>query len=539
MVKVLPKIRGKRKKVQGVPVPPKDETSSSSFSKPAQKSLEIDIEEDERTAPLQETPSNTSGSSSRARSTKKEKPKLSKEEKLAAQKLAKERARTARAAAALDEKGNKLFERGYFDRAMLCYSKALKMKRRTFTSLLEDGDEIDKALSSKLSKGDCQVLVSMATSINNIGYLRQRSGEASAQETMTAYRKSLRIKRRILGNDSLSVGKTLNNIGSVYYLGRDFEGALKAYEEAMTIMKSNLGEEHPDIATVMSNMGDVYLANGQDDKTLEFYRLALNVRYANFGKHDPRVVRLLEKIAKIEIGDKMAPENEAETGTVDWEEHALTELGIKPLDVEYRILSGEVKADIEYFEEMEQQMCTNMVEDKVVLVRGMRRLREMESIESSTEEPAQGPDDEIEGSQVEIEDEDDVPEPSAEEESENVATRKAHLQALEHVHHRLKKIRSQRKLKDGTEGGSQDRDDEDCDSTGQSVCSTNSHDLYVSLYGQLEGNEKEIGSVASGSSDELFGQFYGPLETKPKSARLQSESFREGMDSQHKRVIVT
>eukprot|EP00540_Astrosyne_radiata_P016252 CAMPEP_0116840308 /NCGR_PEP_ID=MMETSP0418-20121206/10273_1 /TAXON_ID=1158023 /ORGANISM="Astrosyne radiata, Strain 13vi08-1A" /LENGTH=37 /DNA_ID= /DNA_START= /DNA_END= /DNA_ORIENTATION= len=34
---------------------------------------------------------------------------------------------------------------------------------------------------------------------------------------MAAYKNSLRIKKEILGKDDLSVGKTLNNIGSVYF----------------------------------------------------------------------------------------------------------------------------------------------------------------------------------------------------------------------------------------------------------------------------------------------------------------------------------
>jgi tetratricopeptide (TPR) repeat protein len=102
------------------------------------------------------------------------------------------------------------------------------MKFLTETAENEKIDSDDRDMDPKL-------LVSMATSINNIGYLRQRAGEATPDETMAAYKKSLRIKRKILGNDSLSVGKTLNNIGSVYYLKKEFEGALPAYEEALAM----------------------------------------------------------------------------------------------------------------------------------------------------------------------------------------------------------------------------------------------------------------------------------------------------------------
>ena len=162
-----------------------------------------------------------------------------------------------------------MFEKGYFDKAMVCYIKALKLKQRIFTHLLEDADVMEEQLMQRENcNTDPQILVSMATSINNIGYLRQRSSDATPEETMTAYRKILRIKQQILGDNLLSVGKTLNNIGSVHYFKRDFNRALPAYKEVIEIMKANLGSNHPDVATVVSNIGDVYLARGDLENSL-------------------------------------------------------------------------------------------------------------------------------------------------------------------------------------------------------------------------------------------------------------------------------
>ena len=126
--------------------------------------------------------------------------------------------RVAKAATALDNRGNEFFEKGHYDKAMAAYSRALKLKRRTFHSMLEEADNLfdENFQNNNLDTSDVdpKLLVIMATSINNIGYLRQRAGEATPDETMAAYNKSLRIKRKLLGNGSLSVGKTLNNIAS-------------------------------------------------------------------------------------------------------------------------------------------------------------------------------------------------------------------------------------------------------------------------------------------------------------------------------------
>lgn len=297
----------------------------------------------------------------------------------------KEAERIARAATALDNRGNEYFERGYYDKAMAAYSHALKLKRRTFNSMLEEADDLfDEAQENeKLDNGDMdpKLLVSMATSINNIGYLRQRAGEATPDETMAAYKKSLRIKRKILGDDSLSVGKTLNNIGSVYYLKKEFEEALPAYREALHIMQSNLGDDHPDVATVMSNMGDVSLAMKNKEESLERYRMALNIRWNSFGEKDPRTMRLLEKIARIEIGDKMPTPrgNKAQSQVYDWDESELYDLDLRPISHELRLLKDELQEDMLSVDLLEKQMAVGMVRDKVKIMRGLRELSDAQS----------------------------------------------------------------------------------------------------------------------------------------------------------------
>jgi tetratricopeptide (TPR) repeat protein len=295
--------------------------------------------------------------------------------------LRREAERISRAAASLDTKGNELFEKGYFDKAMACYSKALKLKRRTFAHLLEEVDDMEEQLTlCESQRADPQVLVSMATSINNIGYLRQRSGDATPDETMAAYSKSLHIKRRVLGNDSLSVGKTLNNIGSVHYLKREFDQAIPAYEEALRIMKVNLGDKHTDVATVMSNIGDVFLAQGDPETSLRQYRQALSIRWENFGEKDPRVVRLLEKIAKVEIGDRMmTPKKATNEEQQTWDDDEGSEnldSGLKPIAEEFQVLHREVSKDIEHVTMMERRATVEMLKDKIVIIRGMRDIWE-------------------------------------------------------------------------------------------------------------------------------------------------------------------
>ena len=375
--------------------------------------------------------------------------------------------RIARAVAALDHRGNELFERGYFDKAMEAYSKALKLKRRTFHNMLEEADDLfdddnknvekeddDDDYALEDSKTDPKLLVSMATSINNIGYLRQRAGDATPDETMAAYKKSLRIKRKILGNNSLSVGKTLNNIGSVYYLKKDYPAALLAYEEGLQVMRNNLGQGHPDVATVISNMGDVDLAQDAKDKALKHYRNALKIRWAAFGEHDPRVVRLLEKIAKIEIGDKMSPKGSEEAApSFDWDDRQLFDLDFIPLQDELHTLHHEVEEDMQYVDLLEKKMAVDMMKDKILILKGMRELMGSQDSRTaqgtrmdSVKEQGGGIDgsrtEEIDRSERSKSHQDE--QETRREDSPKPTSKAARDQAQKHIKERLARLRSQR-----------------------------------------------------------------------------------------------
>jgi tetratricopeptide (TPR) repeat protein len=238
-----------------------------------------------------------------------------------------------------------------------------------------------------------------------LGYLRQQSGQASADETMQAYQDSLQIKRRVLGRDNLSVGKTLNNLGTVHYLKREYDQALEAYREALQIMVASLGPNHLDVGTVHSNIGDVFWAQSGDakfgddlpqrnyqtsrDAALTHYRYSLAIRWEELqDHHDPKVIRLLEKIAALEMGEsflalvqsthRQSPkEGDAvgEEGTVlDADEAMEAETSLPLVYQEARTLHLEVKEDVKAVDMMERKLAIDMVKDKLRFLREMKKL---------------------------------------------------------------------------------------------------------------------------------------------------------------------
>lgn len=353
--------------------------------------------------------------------------------------------RIAKAAFALDNAGNELFERGDYDRAMSVYSRALKLKNRMLTSVAQKEEETEEEyrlegkahprnhplFKSKVSeegdivysndlnienhsksndkdnkhltdKKSSEMLGSVATSINNIGFLRHQAGVATSDETMAAYTNSLQIKRAVFGQDNLSVGKTLNNLGTVHYLKRDYEPAMKAYMEAYKIMYTSLGKDHLDVGTVHSNIADVYFATNQSNDALKHYRASFEIRWTQLGQHDPKTTRLLEKIASIEVEEPRQSEMDSSLDMVrKLTKGANAQLGLSESDLsesvrfkstsrELKSLHEEVARDIDGIDRMERELISDMAKDRLKILRDFRLLSKMESSDVIADESEVG-----------------------------------------------------------------------------------------------------------------------------------------------------
>lgn len=378
--------------------------------------------------------------------------------------------RIARAASALDSAGNELFERGEYRRAMATYERSLRLKKRTLLAAAAASSERPSSSSSALSPPNSlspirappnlpevgthvagldhsqrdAMLASVATSINNIGYIRQRSGSATAAETMAAYQDALRIKQNILGSDSLSVAKTMNNIGSVYFSVGEFEPALSTYTEAHRIMTHNLGDDHLDVATLHSNIGDVHLARSQYDTALVRYREALRIRWTQLEESDPKVIRLLEKIASTMHSIERRKGHGASDDDDDGEDGAYSddETGkVQPISVrkECEELKTQVKADLTWINNIGRELALDMVKEKLNMIRDLSEAMNQQQNAESPPEPE--PEDDSLNTTF-FSDLDDLPGPSLD----------RHSDAVRNVKERLAKLRERKRIRMQEEG---------------------------------------------------------------------------------------
>jgi tetratricopeptide (TPR) repeat protein len=304
----------------------------------------------------------------------------------------------AHAAAALDRAGRELFAAGDYDAAFLRYERALVLKRSSLGTKQQQrqGEQQDgEPPKAEPSRGPppsaadgtsaragqqqqqqpqprADVVASVATSINNLTYLRQRAGLLSADESLAGYLRSLQMKREALGPGHLGVGRTLNNVGSAFYLKKEYGPALRAYTDARDILEASLGPDHGDVGTVASNIGDACLALGRRAEALERYRAALRIRWAALGPSDARVERLMQRVAALETGAQ--PERGGDESESDTDE-CLGAGGTEALFKEdIHALQEELEEDMKYFDLLERDMALNMLKDKMRIFREMREL---------------------------------------------------------------------------------------------------------------------------------------------------------------------
>lgn len=324
----------------------------------------------------------------------------------------------------LDLNANISFVGGMYDEAIQSYEKSLDLKRKTindrYKSRMTSSLHIPPKLCSKICDMiDCEslmmpidasvekldentksMLASVAVSLNNLSYLKHRKGYATAQDTLASYLESLRIKCEILGRDHVSVGKTLNNIGSIFYLQRDYQSALVAYEEAFRIIDSSAAPDKLEAtATVLSNIGDVYTCFCGYTSALDHYRRALSIRWRLLGPSDVKVIRLMEQIAMLEM--KLA--NHGLIQPIDYDDSMSDgeeflqedqENHVKYLQ-EVNTLKSSVQADLELFDWMEQQATIDFLYDEAVLSREIRDFRGKLTSEVSSSRSSVSPDRQI------------------------------------------------------------------------------------------------------------------------------------------------
>jgi CHAT domain-containing protein/Flp pilus assembly protein TadD len=125
--------------------------------------------------------------------------------------------------------------------------------------------------------------------------LAQKASYADAQ---ALYEESLRLRKRVLGDDHPVVVAVMLDLGNVLRLrGRDAE-AEKQLAAALSLRKATLGD-HPYTALAMNELAVLYQKMGRCAEAETLYRQSLDIREATQGKDHLDLVTTLSNVAHL------------------------------------------------------------------------------------------------------------------------------------------------------------------------------------------------------------------------------------------------
>ena len=114
----------------------------------------------------------------------------------------------------------------------------------------------------------------IADALNTLGIVRQAEDRYDEAEALLT--RSLAIRERLVGKESLEVSTNLHNLGLVELnRGRDLAKSVAYFERSLSIKRKLKGEHNPDFEGTQGNLGKALRASGQRERALQILRTNL------------------------------------------------------------------------------------------------------------------------------------------------------------------------------------------------------------------------------------------------------------------------
>ncbi|CAF4790615.1 unnamed protein product [Rotaria sp. Silwood2] len=108
-----------------------------------------------------------------------------------------------------------------------------------------------------------------------LDWVKRNQGEY--KDAITYYKKSIKIKEKILSPTDLSLAASYNNIGSVYNKMDGYSNSLSSHQKSLEIKQKILPSNHLDLGTSYNKIGSVYANMGDSPNALSFLEKALAI----------------------------------------------------------------------------------------------------------------------------------------------------------------------------------------------------------------------------------------------------------------------
>lgn len=121
----------------------------------------------------------------------------------------------------------------------------------------------------------------VAASLANLALLNSNMG--NYEKAITLQQRAIKIREKVYGTMfHPDITRTLGNMGNAYYFIGNYEEAIRIQEKVIEIEEKLLGAEHPEIANSVGNLGEFYLTLGNYTKAEELMRRGLAIKEKSF-----------------------------------------------------------------------------------------------------------------------------------------------------------------------------------------------------------------------------------------------------------------
>ncbi len=114
------------------------------------------------------------------------------------------------------------------------------------------------------------------------------SGDLPA--AIAAGRQALEFAEQQFGDSSIEIVPTLEMLGEVSAMAKDYDSATKYYQRALTIKEQALGEDHPDLVVTLDALVDVNMQRATYDEAEKLLKRILKIEQATFGESHENVL---------------------------------------------------------------------------------------------------------------------------------------------------------------------------------------------------------------------------------------------------------
>jgi CHAT domain-containing protein/tetratricopeptide (TPR) repeat protein len=169
-----------------------------------------------------------------------------------------------------------------------CLSRGGKLNRAETSALAERSRTIRESV---LGHED----VRLATSLDNLGTLRQAEGDFEGARSL--FERALDLRERALGMGHVDVATSCYNLGLLHYQVGDFDAAQRFHQRALAVREEALGPVHLDVSSSLNNLALIHWETGDYVASRPLFERALAIRENTLGPEHPRVAGILNNFA--------------------------------------------------------------------------------------------------------------------------------------------------------------------------------------------------------------------------------------------------